>query len=910
MAQKLFLLDGSAIYYRSYFAFIRNPLINSKGENTSATFGFLNTLIKLIEDEKPDFLTVVFDTKAPTFRHEIYPEYKATRQRMPEEMAAQFPRLVDSLQRLKFVLLEKEGFEADDIIGTLAKRYAAPECQVFIVSGDKDMAQLVNENVRLYSLPRTDQRAEILGIDGVKAKLGLFPGQVTDWLALMGDASDNIPGVPKVGEKTAVSLLQEFGSLDEIYRRFAEVKTGKVKENLELFREQTALSKKLATIETETPIDVSLSDLKFRWWNPDEAVALMQELEFRRLSQRFHTVALANVAELEGFKNFKAKDSGYELIADITALRRLADELNKLDYLTFDLETSSLDMLDTQIAGIALSWKKGSGCYIPVNHPDLALPEAEVLEILRPVLSNPQVKKIAHNMKFDAMILGQHGLPVEGKYFDTLIAAYLIDPSGQHKLDRLSELYLNYHMIPIEDLIGSGRNQKTMIEIPAGEVANYAAEDADMTMQLFEIFREKLDSAGMSDLFYKLEMPLLPVLMAMEKQGVLLDWPMLKTLSAEISIQISALEKQIYQQAGKVFNLNSPLQLGLILFDDLQIHRDLGGRKPSKTKTGQYSTSEPSLQKFEAHPLVAALLEYRKLTKLKNTYIDAFPELIHPKTGRVHTSYNQTVAATGRLSSSNPNLQNIPIRTEIGREMRRAFIPSESGLVMVSADYSQIELRIMAHLSGDENMIRSFKNGQDIHASTAARVFNIGLDEVNSDQRRKAKEINFGIIYGMSRYGLAARLQISNEEAEAFIQGYFANYPGIKQYMNQCIQKAAALGYVETMLKRRRYLPEIRSTNRQIREFAERTAINTPIQGSAADMIKLAMIDIHGWIESEKVPARMILQVHDELVFEVSETVVAEISQKIKELMTRAMSLQVPLLVETGFGAHWLAAHE
>jgi DNA polymerase-1 len=508
------------------------------------------------------------------------------------------------------------------------------------------------------------------------------------------------------------------------------------------------------------------------------------------------------------------------------------------------------------------------------------------------------------------MILGQHGLPVEGKYFDTLIAAYLIDPSGQHKLDRLSELYLNYHMIPIEDLIGSGRNQKTMIEIPAGEVANYAAEDADMTMQLFEIFREKLDSAGMSDLFYKLEMPLLPVLMAMEKQGVLLDWPMLKTLSAEISIQISALEKQIYQQAGKVFNLNSPQQLGLILFDDLQIHRDLGGRKPSKTKTGQYSTSEPSLQKFEAHPLVAALLEYRKLTKLKNTYIDAFPELIHPKTGRVHTSYNQTVAATGRLSSSNPNLQNIPIRTEIGREMRRAFIPSEPGLVMVSADYSQIELRIMAHLSGDENMIRSFKNGQDIHASTAARVFNIGLDEVNSDQRRKAKEINFGIIYGMSRYGLAARLQISNEEAEAFIQGYFANYPGIKQYMNQCIQKAAALGYVETMLKRRRYLPEIRSTNRQIREFAERTAINTPIQGSAADMIKLAMIDIHGWIESEKVPARMILQVHDELVFEVSETVVAEISQKIKELMTRAMSLQVPLLVETGFGAHWLDAHE
>ncbi len=908
MPKKMFLIDGSALYYRSYFAFIRNPLINSKGENTSATYGFLMTLLRIIEDEHPDYLAIIFDTKEPTFRHKIYEEYKATREKMPEEMAAQYPRLVDTLKAFNFTLLEKDGYEADDLIGTLARKFASNDLDVFIVSGDKDMAQLVNDHVFLYNTGKNTQPAEILGSEQVKEKMGINPQQIVDWLTLMGDSSDNIPGIPKVGKKTASQLLEQFGSLDNLYRQIDELKEGVVKHNLLEYRDQTDLAKHLATIKTDVPLNVKLDDLKFQLWSMDVVEEILRELEFRRLAERMRAIAQSE-GGAPAFQKHDERKTPYKLVRNKEEFEQFLSELAKQREFVFDLETSSLNFLDADIAGIAISWQENEGWYIPLHHPDIAL-DAEVLEQLKAVFADPAVRKIAHNIKFDTLILEQHGVAVNGLYFDTIIAAYLLNPSGQHKLDKVAEKYLNYEMIHIEQLIGTGRKQKIMTDISAEIVSPYAAEDADITFQLYRLLKPQIRDHGMDDLFYELEMPLVRVLIEMEKNGMRLDVPLLKSISDKLAKQIEELKDRIYEIAGQSFNLNSPQQLGPILFEKLEIHKDLGLKKPPRTKTGQYSTAEKILERYKEHPVISKIMDYRQMTKLKNTYLDALPQLIHPKTGKVHTSFNQTVAATGRLSSSDPNLQNIPIRSEIGREIRKAFIPSEENYLILSADYSQIELRIMAHLSRDQAMIESFYQDKDIHTATAARIFNIPENEVTSDHRRKAKEINFGIMYGMSRYGLASRLGISVDEAQEFIADYIATYPGIHDFMQKSIQQAVQYGYVETILHRRRYLPEIRSANRQIREFAERTAINTPIQGSAADLIKKAMIHMQNEIVNRKWLARMMLQVHDELVFEVKSNQAERFSRKVKSIMEEAMPLRVPIRVDCGIGKNWLEAHQ
>ena len=906
----MFLIDGSALYYRSYFAFIRNPLINSKGEDTSTTYGFLMTLVRLIEEEKPDYLAVVFDTKEPTFRHKIYEEYKANRAKMPEEMSAQYPRLIDTLDQLRLLRIEKAGYEADDIIGTLAAAYAGPDLDVFIVSGDKDMAQLVNKHVFMYTPPKAKQKAEILGPKEIKEKMGIEAHQVVDYLALMGDSSDNIPGVPKIGKKTAANLLAAYGSLDALYQKIDSLKEGTVKTNLLEFRDDAELSQRLATIDTKVPLEVKLPDLAFTIWDNDRAVALMSELEFRTLSDRMQKLS-ARYGTRDLFETFEEtkNPADYRLLKTEEDFQKFVTEFKAQPEFVFDLETSSLDFLTAEIAGIAIAWQENKATYIPLEHPDFALNKQMVLEALKPVFADAQIRKIGHNLKFDAQIMEQHGVPVNGLYFDTMIASYLLNPSGQHKLDKVSEQYLGYEMIHIEELIGKGKNQKKMTEIAAVQTADYAAEDADITLKLYHLMKPKIAENGMDDLFYQLEMPLVRTLMQMERNGVKLDTEVLLELSQQAAVQVEALKKSIFETARGEFNLNSPQQLGTLLFDTLEIHKELGLKKPPRTKTGQYSTSEKILERYLGHPVVEKIMEYRKLTKLKNTYLDALPELVHPKTGKVHTSFNQSVAATGRLSSSNPNLQNIPIRTEIGRQIRKAFIPSEEAYVMLSVDYSQIELRIMAHLSGDAAMIESFKKNLDIHSKTAALIFGIPLEEVTGDQRRKAKEINFGIIYGMSRYGLASRLHISVAEAEEFIADYFAAYPGISDYIHKAVETATRLGYAETMLHRRRYLPEIKSSNRQIREFAERNAVNTPIQGSAADLIKKAMIEVQRFLNDEKIPARMLLQVHDELVFEVHQEASEHVTRRVTEIMENAFTLNLPIKADSGIGTNWLEAH-
>jgi len=910
MSKKMFLIDGSALYYRSYFAFIRNPLINSKGEDTSTTYGFLMALVRLIEDEQPDYLSIVFDTKEPTFRHEIYDEYKANRQKMPEEMSAQYPRLIQTLDALQFNRIEKAGFEADDIIGTFVEQYAADDLDVFIVSSDKDMAQLVKEHVYLYALPKASQKAEIIGTGQVFEKMGVEAYQVIDFLALMGDSSDNIPGVPKVGKKTAANLLEEYDNLDNLYQQLDSLKEGAVKNNLEEHREQAELSQLLATIKIDVPLDVTLDNLQFNMWDIEVVSKIMAELEFRTLATRMQKLAAAHGA-IDMFENFSedTSKSDYQLVRTESELQELIRSFKKQKEFVFDLETDSLDFLVAKIAGIALSWHENEAYYIPMEHNDFSLDKQKVFELIKPIFADANIAKIAHNIKFDAQILEMHGVPVSGIYFDTMLASYLLNPAGQHKLDKVSEQFLNYEMIHIEELIGKGKNQKKMTELPATDVVNYAAEDADITYRLYKILHPKIHENAMDDLLYKIEMPLVRTLMQMERDGIALDKALIEDLSTKTGQMIESLKTQIFDQSGEEFNLNSPQQLGTILFDKLDIQKELNLKKPPKTKTGQYSTSEKILERYLGHPLVEKIMNYRKLSKLKNTYLDALPELVHQVSGKVHTSYNQSVAATGRLSSSNPNLQNIPIRTEIGREIRKAFIPSKKDYVILSLDYSQIELRIMAHLSADQAMIDSFQSDLDIHAATAARIFNIPLEEVSTDHRRKAKEINFGIIYGMSRFGLASRLHITAIEAEEFIKDYFATYPGISYYMQNTIDSAVRLGYVETMMQRRRYLPEIKSTNRQIREFAERTAINTPIQGSAADLIKIAMNQIYQLISEKKPAAKMLLQVHDELVFEVHQDILIEFTAQVKEIMESAFELKVPVKVDSGSGSNWLEAH-
>ncbi len=894
--KRLFLLDGSALAYRAYYAFIRNPLVNSRGENVSTVFGFSRALLNIIDVEKPEYLAVVFDTPEPTFRHHLFDEYKATRKEMPEDMQQTLPRIRQMLEALDVALLTMPGFEADDIMGTLARRAEEEKVQTVLVTGDKDMMQLVNEHTIIYHPKSAGEGVEWLDAEAVMQKMGVRPCQVIDYLALAGDASDNIPGVAGVGPVTALDLLRKYHDLETILANANELTNKRAREALLKGADSARLSQKLATIHCDVPLSSSVKDLAIRTINSEKAAQFFKEVEIPSLQDRFK-------------KRKTSAERNYALITEQKEFDKFISALKQQTAFALDTETTSEDPLLAELVGLSFSWQDGFAFYIPVKGPgDLAdqtkpLAADVVIDALKPILADETVKKCGHNAKYDMIVLQRAGAPVAGLFCDTMVASYLINPSShQHNLDAVSLEYLDVKKIPTSDLIGSGKNQRTMDLVPLPVISEYACEDADMTWRLQNLLMPKLEEMNISGLFHDVEIPLVSVLKHMEQTGVALDEMYLAAMSKELEGELASIEKKIYKLAGTKFNINSPKQLATVLFDQLKLP---AGRR---TKTG-YSTDVSVLEELAGqHELPAVLLDYRQLTKLKSTYVDALPRLLNPRTGRLHTSYNQTVAATGRLSSSEPNLQNIPVRTEIGRRIRRAFVTADADHVLLDADYSQIELRIMAHLSGDETLRQSFLHNEDVHTRTAALIFKVEPTEVTADMRRKAKEVNFGIMYGMGAYGLSQRLAISPQEAEDFIQSYFANYPAVQEFMMRTVYAARANGYVTTLLNRRRYLPEINHDNRRIREFAERTAINTPIQGSAADLIKVAMIRIDKILQ-KKFRTRMILQVHDELVFEAPKKELDEIKEIVRHEMENALQLETPIKVDIGVGENWLQAH-
>lgn len=900
---KFFLIDGYALAYRSHFAFIKNPLTNSRGEATSAVFGFIRALLQLLDEQSPEYFAVVFDTPEPTFRHKAYAAYKATRQRMPEELIAQIPKIREFSAALGANLIEYPGYEADDVMGTLARQTAKQGVQVYFFTADKDLMQLVDEHTFIYYTGRNNEN-QILGAPEVQEKFGVTPEQMVDYLALVGDNSDNVPGVPKVGEKTALELLKQFGSLEKILAHAGEVKRAQVRENLQKNREQALLSQKLVTIDTSVPLKLTLDELRYRGLDRQQAAALCRELEFNSLLSRFMESAQPTVAK-------------YHLVNTPEAVRKLAEQLKKVEIFAFDTETTAADPLRAELVGMSFSWQEGEGFYVPVAPPlldndlsDFVLEAADgkrelsLKKIFQPILEDANRKKCGQNTKYDQLVLQRYEVAIHGVVHDTMVASYVLNPSlRQHNLDALCVEHFNYRKIPTSELIGSGKKQKSMREVPVAEVAKYAAEDADFTFRLYQLFEKKLRATNLHELFDTIEMPLVDVLREMEWHGVGLDLPYLAKMSGELEGLLATLMADIYALAGEEFNINSPQQLAKILFDNLKLPRK------RRTKTG-YSTDADVLEELsKLHDLPKKIIEYRELAKLKSTYVDNLPQLVNPFTKRLHTSFNQTVAATGRLSSSDPNLQNIPIRTEIGRQIRKAFIAPQKGWQLLDADYSQIELRIMAHLSKDEAMIAAFRNDEDIHTATASRVFNVPMEEMTPEVRRRAKEINFGILYGMGAYGLSRRLGISVEEAQNFITNYFVQYPGVNEFIMGIIADAHKNGYVTTMLGRRRYLPDINSDNQRVREAAERTAINTPIQGTAADLIKIAMINIQRRLHKEKMQARMILQVHDELVFEAPHAEIEKLRELVVAEMGGAVRLDVPVKIDVGVGKNWLEAH-
>ncbi|MBD3373983.1 DNA polymerase I [candidate division KSB1 bacterium] len=894
MAERLYLIDGSALAYRAFYAFIRNPLINSRGENVSAVFGFTKTLLNIIDREAPDYFAVIFDTSAPTFRHERYKEYKAQRADMPEEMVEQLPRIYEMLETLKVPNFSKPGFEADDIMGTLATMASKKGIETILVSGDKDMLQLISDKVKVLNPKRSGDEPEWLDAKSVKEKMGIRPDQIIDYLALVGDSSDNIPGVSGIGPKGAVNLLQEYDRLDTIFKNIDSIANKRARTALKGSDESAFLSKELATIKCDMQLDVNLEDLKLGAYDSQDVVEFFQKVEINSLIERF------SERKVE-------PDIEYSVIDSAEALESLAKNLYAAKRFAFDTETTQLHPMLAELVGLSFSWIPGQAFYVPVKgitgkYRPLEL--EQVRQILGPVLIDEHIKKCAHNAKYDMLVLDRTGLPVRGLDFDTMIASYLIDPSArQHNLDLVSLNVLGFKKISITSLIGSGKKQLTMDNVEIEKVAKYACEDADITWRLCNELQKQLETLKLEKLFHQVEMPLVTVLMHMEKAGVRIDPDFLRQMSGKLESAMADVEKHIYEMAGEAFNINSPKQLSVILFEKLQLPI------VRRTKTG-YSTDVNVLETLaEQHDLPKEILNYRQLAKLKSTYVDALPKLIHPDTHRVHSSFNQTITATGRLSSSEPNFQNIPIRTEMGREIRRAFIPRDKDSVILDADYSQIELRIMAHLSKDPQLLEAFKKDEDVHTLTAGIVFNVEPDQVTFDQRRKAKEVNFGIMYGMGAYGLSQRLGITPEEADAFIKTYFANYGNVQNYMTEAVVFARKEGYVTTLLGRRRYIPEINSDNRRIREFAERTAINTPIQGSAADMIKLAMIHIDRDLHNRNLRTQLILQVHDELTFDVPRDELPEIQSLVREKMEGAMDLEVPLKIEMGSADNWLDAH-
>ena len=929
MKKRLFLLDAYALIFRGYYAFIKNPRINSKGLNTSAILGFMNSLFDVMKKERPHHLAVAFDKGGSVARTELFADYKANREETPEAIRIAIPYIHQILNALHIPIIEKEGYEADDIIGTLAKQAEKQDYQVYMVTPDKDYAQLVSDNIFMYRPPRGGNDIEIWGVKEVQEKFEVQnPLQVIDFLGMMGDAVDNIPGLPGVGEKTAKKLLADFGSLENLLANTDQLK-GKLRENIENNKEKGILSKQLATIMLDVPVVFDEKDCEVS--TPDfEAVGkLFEELEFRQLLVNFQKVyqpeavvqnnQKAASAQLDMFavqgdlfaqpqvaveKKTAANTPHYYQLADTPmAQQLLLQSLLQQTEVCFDTETTAIDALEAELVGISFCWTAHKGYYVPF--PVDKEEATALLNTFRPFFENEKITKVGQNLKYDLKVLQNYGIKVQGALFDTMIAHYLINPDMRHNMDLLSETYLGYTPIAIESLIGKGKAQRSMRTVALEEVKEYAVEDADVTWQLKDVFKAELPKVNAQKVYADLEMPLLKVLAAMEREGVTLDVAYLKEYSKTLDTEIAQLEATIAEQAGMPFNLASPKQLGDILFEKLKIDS-----KPKKTKTGQYATSEEVLAPFAAkHKIVADILEWRQVQKLKSTYVDALPLEVNPRTGRVHTTYMQTVAATGRLSSNNPNLQNIPIRTERGQRVRKAFIARNSDYVLLSADYSQIELRIIAALSEEHNMIESFLHGEDIHRATAAKVFNVPLEAVTREQRSHAKTVNFGIIYGVSAFGLSAQTDLSRSQSKELIDTYYATYPNLRNYIQKQIHFAQEHGYVETVLGRRRYLPDIHSRNQVVRGAAERNAVNAPIQGSAADIIKIAMIRIYDLLQAQQLQTRMLLQVHDELVFDVPKTELEIVKPLIKEAMESAFTLAVPLVADLGVGANWLDAH-
>lgn len=943
--EKLFLLDAYALIYRAYYALIRNPRINSKGFNTSAILGFINTLEDVLKKENPTYIGIAFDPKGKTFRHEAFEAYKAQREETPEVIRESVPVIKEFIKAYNIPILEVPGYEADDVVGTLAKKAEEMGVLTYMMTPDKDYGQLVSERTFIYRPKYGDKEFEIMDTQRVKEKFGVgSTKQIIDLLGLMGDSSDNIPGCPGVGEKTAQKLLEQFGSIEEMLEHTAEIK-GALRTKIEENREKIIFSKFLATIKTDVPIELNLEELRREPANEQELTRLFDYYELRALKERVKkrsnsptlfdnpdedeqkpvaTKESGNTAQDDIFKGtlfdlFPTDSSGDEKNSTLASLKstqhtyKLIDTeeditnfvatIKKCQTVCFDTETTGTNAILAEMVGLSLSTEEGKAFYIPV--PQNRDEVKKILELLRPIFESETITKVGHNIKYDLTILANYGIELRGPLFDTMIAHYILQPELYHSMDYLAEVYLNYSTIKIEELIGEkGKHQKNMRDLAPQNVCDYACEDADITLRLKNILEKELKREGIEKLFYEIEMPLVPVLAYMERNGARIDSASLAETSTLFSRRLQSIEEEIYQMAGEQFNIASPKQVGDILFGKLRIIE-----KPKKTKTGQFVTSEEVLAQVQnRHPIVKKILQYRGLKKLLSTYVDALPTLVNPATGKIHTSYNQTVTATGRLSSSNPNLQNIPIRDEDGKEVRKAFVP-EQGCLFLSADYSQIELRIMAHLSGDKNMIEDFCSGYDIHAATAAKIYKKPIEEVTKDERRKAKVANFGIIYGISVFGLAERMNVDRREAKELIENYFATYSGVKEYIEQCKEEAKKNGYVETIFNRKRFLPDINSHNAVVRGYAERNAVNAPIQGSAADIIKVAMINIYRRMKEQRLRSTMILQVHDELNFSVVPEEKETMQTIVTEEMQHAFTMNVPLIADHGWGNNWLEAH-
>lgn len=921
MSKKFVIIDAMALAYKAYFAFISRPLLSSKGEPTSATFGFITQILKVLEDFKPDYISIAFDSKEKTFRHEKYENYKSSRQAMPDDLIPQIGRIKSIIEAMNIPLYILPRYEADDIVGTAVRKAEEHGLESFAVTPDKDYVQLVTDKVKIVKPGKSSEENIILDKQKVIELYGFEPALMIDYLALIGDTSDDIPGVKGIGEKSATPLIQKFGTIENIYQHIEEIEKPAIKKKLIEGKENAFLSKDLATIHCQVPIEIDFEKAKFENPDFDKLREIFVDLEFKNLYNRLlkiYDASKENEKPIEtispDLKTINRDKTKYQLITSIKEAKNLFFKLNSTELFVFDTETDGLDPFQLKLAGVSFSTKPGEGYFIAVNpfeggsdlfNPinDERLSIKDFVKIFKPLLENSYIKKVCQNGKYDISVMRSIGIEVYNFYFDTMLASYVIDPDQKHGMDELAQKYLDYQPIPLSDLIGVKKDPAKIFEVEAEKLSEYSAEDADITFRLFDILKKELEKENLIKVAYQVEFPLVPVLEEMEFNGIKVDEKVLNELSKDLSILMDNYSAEIFRLSGSKFNINSPKQLQEILFNKLQL------AKGRKTKTG-FSTDARSLEFLRGeHEIIDVLLNYRQVSKLKSTYADSLPNLINPKTGRIHTSYNQTVASTGRLSSIDPNLQNIPIRSELGKEIRKAFIPRDKNFTLLSADYSQIELRILAAICKDEGLMNAFKNGEDIHRSTAALVFMVPLNDVTPDMRRKAKEVNFGILYGIGPFGLKTRLGVTQQHAKEIIETYFNTFKRVKNYMDDSVEKARAKGFAETLLGRRRFLRNINSNNRVVRQFEERVAINMPIQGTAADMIKLAMINIHNEIKKQKMKSKMLLQVHDELLFDAHSSEVDDLKSLVKNLMENAMPMAVPILVEVGIGNNWLDAH-